>query len=48
VIPDQFGFNLECWVVMHEDLKGDRRAKALFDHLAAGLKAYLAGGPGSP
>jgi hypothetical protein len=25
------------WVVMHEDLKADRRLKALFDHLVAEL-----------
>jgi DNA-binding transcriptional LysR family regulator len=41
VIPDQFGFALETWVVMHEDLRSDRRARALFDHLATALKAYL-------
>jgi DNA-binding transcriptional LysR family regulator len=43
VVPEQFGFRLETWVVMHEDLKADRRARALFDHLAAELKAYLDG-----
>jgi DNA-binding transcriptional LysR family regulator len=36
-----FGFELEVWVVMHEDLKTDRRMRLLFDHLAAGLKAYV-------
>jgi DNA-binding transcriptional LysR family regulator len=42
IVPDQFSFALEVWVVMHEDLRSDRRARLLFDHLASGLKAYLA------
>jgi hypothetical protein len=29
------------WVVMHEDLKADRRLRALFDHLVASLAAML-------
>jgi DNA-binding transcriptional LysR family regulator len=41
ILRDQFGFDLEVWVVMHEDLKTDRRMRLLFDHLAAGLKAYV-------
>jgi DNA-binding transcriptional LysR family regulator len=45
VMQGQFGFTLECWVVMHEDLKADRRARLMFDHLVAGLAAYVAGGP---
>jgi hypothetical protein len=27
---------------MHEDLKSDRRLRALFDHLVTGLQSYLA------
>jgi DNA-binding transcriptional LysR family regulator len=42
VLPDQFSFALDVWVVMHEDLRADRRARLLFDHLATALKAYLA------
>jgi DNA-binding transcriptional LysR family regulator len=50
VLHDQFGFPLEMWVVMHEDLKTDRRARLLFDHLVSGLGDYLAEGrtPPSP
>lgn len=29
--------NLECWVVMHEDMKRIRRIKMVFDHLVAAL-----------
>jgi DNA-binding transcriptional LysR family regulator len=46
ILADQFGFTLEMWVVMHEDLKGDRCARLLFDHLVAGLGAYVAEGRG--
>jgi len=42
ILEDRFGFDLEVWVVMHEDLKTDRRMRLLFDHLVAGLKAYVA------
>lgn len=41
LLEDQFGFDLEVWVVMHEDLKTDRRMRLLFDHLVRGLKAYV-------
>jgi DNA-binding transcriptional LysR family regulator len=43
LLEGQFGFSLEVWVVMHEDLKSDRRLRALFDHLGHGLSAYLFG-----
>ena len=41
VLPGQFSIALEVWVVMHEDLRADRRVRLLFDHLASGLRAYL-------
>ena len=40
LLEREFGFNLEMWVVMHEDLKADRRMRALFDHLVVHLKVY--------
>jgi DNA-binding transcriptional LysR family regulator len=43
VLEGQFRFELEAWVVMHEDLKADRRMRLLFDHLGDGLKAYIVG-----
>jgi DNA-binding transcriptional LysR family regulator len=33
----EINLSMEMWVVMHEDLKADRRLKALFDHLVAEL-----------
>ena len=41
VLHDRFGFELPTWVVMHEDLKSDRRMRLMFDHLIAGLTAWL-------
>jgi DNA-binding transcriptional LysR family regulator len=41
ILTDQFHFDLEAWVVMHEDLKSSRRMRLLFDHLVDGLKAYV-------
>ncbi|MBS0297227.1 MAG: LysR family transcriptional regulator [Proteobacteria bacterium] len=42
VLPDQVRFELEVWVVMHEDLRTSRRTRLMFDALAAGLGDYLA------
>jgi DNA-binding transcriptional LysR family regulator len=41
VLPDGFSFDLEMWMVMHEDLRASKRMRATFDHLVAGLEAYL-------
>ncbi|MEO8926371.1 MAG: LysR family transcriptional regulator [Caulobacteraceae bacterium] len=41
VLADLFAFDLEVWVVMHEDLKTSRRMRLLFDHLVERLKAYV-------
>ncbi len=43
VLPKAFDFPLEMWLVMHENLKATRRVRRLFDHLSAGLSAYLRG-----
>jgi DNA-binding transcriptional LysR family regulator len=43
VLPNAFHYALEVWLVMHEDLKATRRVRLLFDHLAAGLTAYVKG-----
>jgi DNA-binding transcriptional LysR family regulator len=37
VTPDLFSFELPLWVVMHEDLRGVARCRAVFDALADGL-----------
>jgi DNA-binding transcriptional LysR family regulator len=43
VLPNAFHYVLEVWLVMHEDLKATRRVRLLFDHVAAGLAAYVKG-----
>jgi DNA-binding transcriptional LysR family regulator len=40
VLDQVFNFELELWVVMHEDLKTSRRMRLMFDHLVAGLADY--------
>ncbi len=42
VAADAFAVPLETWLVMHEDLRASARLRAVYDHLAAGLTAYLA------
>jgi DNA-binding transcriptional LysR family regulator len=36
-------FELEIWIAMHEDMKSTTRVRILFDHLAAGLSAFVRG-----
>ena len=40
VLPDAVRFDLEMWLVMHENLRSSRRVRLLYDHLAAALSAY--------
>lgn len=40
LLPQAFAFDLDTWLVMHEDLKASRRTRLLFDHLAQALIAY--------
>lgn len=42
VLPEAFAVPLETWLVMHEDLRSSTRVRRVFDHLAEGLKDYLA------
>ena len=45
VLEGQVSFALEVWVVMHEDLRADRRVRLLFDHLVESMTAYLRNAP---
>ena len=40
ILPGAFRFELEMWLVMHEDLRASRRVRLLYDHLAEALLAY--------
>jgi DNA-binding transcriptional LysR family regulator len=43
VLAKAIRFELEVWVVMHEDMRSTGRVRVLFDHLAAGLSAFVRG-----
>ena len=40
LFPDEMTFPLETWITMHEDLRGNRRMRLVFDHLVAAMTAY--------
>jgi DNA-binding transcriptional LysR family regulator len=40
VLPKAFALDLDTWLVMHEDLKANRRIRLLFEHLAQALGTY--------
>ena len=44
VLANAFNFELDMWVAMHENLKGSRRMRLMFDHLVEGLLAFNAEG----
>jgi DNA-binding transcriptional LysR family regulator len=44
VLVDILRFELDMWLVTHEDLRASRRVRLLFDHLAETLGAYVARG----
>jgi DNA-binding transcriptional LysR family regulator len=37
-------FQLDTWITMHEDLRGNPRCRAVFDALGQGLSGYIEGG----
>jgi hypothetical protein len=41
VMPDIVLFNLGVWIVMHENLRGSRRMRLMFDHLVDGIGGYI-------
>ena len=42
VLPGTFSFELETWIAMHENLKGVRRMRLMFDHLGETLTQVCA------
>jgi len=42
LMPSAFAMPLESFVVMHEDLRGSRRCRVVFDAMVAGLSRYVA------
>jgi DNA-binding transcriptional LysR family regulator len=43
ILADSFAPHLGIWIVMHENLRSTPRCRAVFDHLVAGLTAYVNG-----
>ena len=43
VLGKAIRFELEVWIAMHEDMKSTSPVRMLFDHLAAGLSAFVRG-----
>jgi DNA-binding transcriptional LysR family regulator len=43
VLPNDFGFDLEVWIAMHEDLRTTHPMRAIFAYLAAALSDYVKG-----
>ena len=41
VMPNVVLFQLGVWIVMHENLRGSRRMRLMFDHLVEGVTAYI-------
>jgi DNA-binding transcriptional LysR family regulator len=41
LLPRQFAFDLEIWLVLHENLRTSPRLRAVFDHLGNDLAAYV-------
>ena len=42
VLHDELMFSMDAWVATHPDLRGNRRIRLTFDHLAAELTRYAA------
>ena len=40
LFPQEMRFHLETWITMHEDLRGNRRMRLVFDHLVEAFSAY--------
>jgi DNA-binding transcriptional LysR family regulator len=44
VLANAFHFELEIWIAMHENLKGSKRMRLMFDHLVEGMAGFVAEG----
>lgn len=42
ILPHEFRFELELWIVMHEALRTNARIRAMFDHLVTAFTRYAA------
>tara|TARA_R110000796_G_scaffold25014_2_gene70997 strand:+ start:151 stop:1059 length:909 start_codon:yes stop_codon:yes gene_type:complete len=44
LFPKEMTFSLETWLTMHGDLRGNRRMRTVFNHLAEALTMYMTEG----
>lgn len=44
VLANAFHFELEIWIAMHENLKGSKRMRLMFDHLVEGMTNFVVEG----
>jgi len=42
ILPEQISLSMDMWLVLHEDLRANRRLRLMRDHLARGLGEYVA------
>jgi DNA-binding transcriptional LysR family regulator len=42
LLPGALKFEIEMWLAVHKDLRGNKRMRLLFDHMAEGLGGYAA------
>ena len=47
LFPEEMSFSLETWITMHEDLRGVRRMRLVFDHLVNAMTAYAKASAGA-
>ena len=40
LFPQKMAFALGTWITMHEDLRGNRRMRLVFDRLVSAMSAY--------
>ena len=45
VLANRYGTKIDLWVVMHENQRGSRRMRLMFDHLAKALIAFTSSKP---
>lgn len=43
VLPDACALDMDAWLVMHEDLRADRRVRLVYDYLCEALAAFATG-----
>ena len=48
ILPQEFRFELDIWIVMHEALRKTARIRAMFDHLVTSFGRYAARSAGPP